>query len=82
VEIEQRISDLFEKRVALKIMDMLTEEQKDKASSVEGDKFFEFLEQEGFDFGSVMISEAADFGGEMVEYFTYIKGLIDGKASK
>jgi RAB protein geranylgeranyltransferase component A len=80
-EIESKMTDIFEKRLALRIMDMLNEEQRKKAENIKQDELYEFLEKEYIDFGSVATAEASEFGGELVEYLTYLKGLIDGKSS-
>ncbi len=81
-EIEERISKLFEKRVALRIMNTMTEDQKKKAENVPDDELYTFLEREEIDFSSAMVIEATEFAGELMEYLSYIKGLIDGKSSE
>ena len=81
-KIEKQISDLFEKRVSLRVMTAMTEDQKKKAEGVSDDDFYSFLENEGIDFGAAMVAEAAEFGGELIEYLSYVKGLMDGRSSK
>lgn len=80
-EIETKISQLFEKRVSLRLLGMMTEEQKKKAENIEDDDLYSFLEKEGVDVGTAMVAEAAEFGGELIEYLSYVKGLIDGKSA-
>lgn len=80
--IEKQMTEIFEKRLALRLMDMLDEKQKTKAENIKDDKLYEFLEKEGVDFSGATIAEAAEFGGELIEYLTYMKGLIDGRINE
>lgn len=77
-EIENKICDLFQKRVSLRLLDSMTEDQKTRAENMTDDDLYDFFEREGIDFGAAMVTEAAEFGGELIEYLSYIKGLIDG----
>lgn len=80
--IEKQMTEIFEKRLALRLMDMLNENQRKRAENIKDDELYEFLEKEGVDFGGATIIEAAEFGGELIEYLSYMKGLIDGRINE
>lgn len=67
-KIKIKIYDIFKKRVSLRIMSMMSEEQKKKVKALEIDHLCDFIEKEGIDFDEAMIAEAAGFGEELKKY--------------